>query len=116
VVLVVEDDPDMATLIARCLVGAGYRTAWADDGTSALALAQRHTVAMVLLDWRIKGDLGGTSLVQRLRGACPYWLPVVVISGDSDALTEARGAGVEDYLPKPFQVEDLVHVVDEYCR
>jgi two-component system OmpR family response regulator len=116
VVLVVEDDREVAALVAQCLEESGYRTVWAKDGEGALREVGRQRVSLVLLDWRLPGDLLGGALVRRLRAACPYRLPVVVISGDPASLTEASKYGVQDYLPKPFQLADLVHVVDEHSQ
>ncbi len=116
IVLVIEDDPDVALAIVQCLAAHGYATLRGANGTEALELAPLHPLAMVLLDWRLPGTPKGAELVQRLRAECRYRLPVVVISADPAALSEARDAGVEDYLPKPFRLDDLVHVVDEHSR
>jgi DNA-binding response OmpR family regulator len=116
-VLVIEDDPDAGALMMHCLGEAGYRTLWARDGHAALSLAQQHTLALVLLDWHLPGDLWGTPLIRGLREACRRApVSVIVISGDPAALSAASESGVQDYLPKPFQIEDLIHVVDEHTR
>ena len=70
---------------------------------------------MVLLDWILPGSLSGGMLVRRLRELCGESLPIVVVSADPVALTEARHADVTDYLPKPFQIDDLVHMVGHLC-
>lgn len=116
IVLLVEDDPDIAATIRSGLQAVGYQTVWALDGQRALARLREVNAAMVLLDWRLPGDLCGAALIERLRASCSYRLPVVVISGDPAALAEAVDAGCEDYLPKPFLLEDLIHVVDEHSR
>lgn len=114
--LIVEDEADTAALMQECLARAGYRTLHARDGQSALRLAPEHTLATVLLDWRLPAEPSGAALVRRLRALCRYRLPIIVVSGDPQSLSEARNAGVEDYLPKPFTLEDLIHVVDEHAR
>lgn len=123
VILVVEDDADIAATIRSGLQAVGYDSRWAADGPSALAALREFSededhpgVGMVLLDWRLPNEPTGAALIGRLRGACSFHLPVVVISGDPTALAEAVAAGVEDYLPKPFLLEDLIHVVEEYSR
>jgi len=54
------------------------------------------------------------AIVRKLRDACGH-VPVVVLSADPQSLTEAREAHVSDYLPKPFDVGDLLALVDEHC-
>ena len=114
VVLIVEDDEDTAAVMAQCLGDAGYRTLSAPDGQQALTVAEGQRVALVLLDWRLPGPLWGRPLLQKLRAH--YGVPVVVISADQASLSEASAAGASDYLPKPFQLADLVHVVDDHCH
>jgi CheY-like chemotaxis protein len=114
VVLVVDDDPDIADAINDVLRAGGYVVEIALDGTAALTLATRTTVNLVLLDWRLPGDPVGTALVRKLRDACGP-VPIVVLSADPMSLQEARAAQVNDYLPKPFEVEDLLHLVDSLC-
>jgi CheY-like chemotaxis protein len=114
-VLVVDDDVDIADSVADVLRGGGYDVAAVANGTEALAAAARMTPGLVLLDWRLPAEPAGSSLVRRLRDVCGFHLPVVVLSADPQALTEAREAQVSDYLPKPFDVLDLLQIVDEHC-
>jgi DNA-binding response OmpR family regulator len=111
-VLIVDDDRDIAESIADVLRARGKRVAIALDGQAALRAARGDQVAMVLLDWRLPDSLAGATLVRRLREACGASTPVVVLSADPTSLAEARDAQVNDYLPKPFDVEDLLDLVD----
>jgi two-component system OmpR family response regulator len=114
-VLVVDDDQDIAESICDVLSGSGYEVQVAHAGEPALALARQHRVCLVLLDWRLPGTPVGGSLVRKLRDASGFALPVVVLSADPSSLVEAREAEVSDYLPKPFDIADLLHLVDVYC-
>jgi DNA-binding response OmpR family regulator len=114
-VLVVDDDPDIADAIADVLRSRGRSVEIAVDGVDALAAAGRTSVGLVLLDWRLPGKLAGGQLVRQLRESCGFSVPVVVLSADPQSLGEARAAQVEDYLPKPFEVADLIALVDSYC-
>jgi two-component system response regulator AdeR len=117
VVLLLEDDPEVAERIAQCLNRAGYRTLAVADVELAAALAQRRSVAMVLLNWRLLTRLGGSVLIEELRRRSPHGhLPMIVISADQSELMEANRLGIDDYVPNPFHADDLLHVVDEYCR
>jgi DNA-binding response OmpR family regulator len=116
VVLIVDDDRDIAESIGDVLRSGGYETLIAVDGESALAEANGWAVGLVLLDWRLPGRLYGAPLVRKLRDACGFAVPVVVLSADPMSLAEAREAEVSDYLPKPFEIADLLDIVDNYCH
>ncbi len=111
-VLVVDDDLDIADSISDVLRAGGYEPLTAGDGDRALAFAD---VSLVLLDWRLPSGPSGVSLVRKLRERHGASLPIVVLSADPLSLSEARIALVSDYLPKPFEVADLLHLVDQYC-
>lgn len=113
VVLVIDDDPDIAHTIRDVLQGLGYPVELALGGEAALEVAGRHRVGLVLLDWRLPTEPAGGSLVRRLRDVVGVGVPIVVISADPTSLAEARDANVADYLPKPFDIGDLQYLVDE---
>ncbi len=115
-ILVVDDEVEVADTIATLLKFRGYETDVAITGIAALRIAEGREIGLVLLDWNLAGATGpsGTTLVQKLRQVCGS-VPVVVVSADPQALTEAVRAEVSDYLPKPFVVSDLLRMVDEYC-
>lgn len=116
-VLLLEDDPEVAERIADCLKQVGYRTLAVADVDAAASLAQRRSVAVVLLNWRLLTRLGGSTVVAELRRRSPHGhLPMIVISADKRELMEANRLGIDDYVPNPFHADDLLHVVDEYCR
>jgi two-component system phosphate regulon response regulator PhoB len=115
VVLVIDDDVDIAESIGDVLRSAGYAVRIVGDGQAALVAAAREKPGLVLLDWRLPEDPAGGALVRKLRDACGFAVPVVVLSADPMSLAEARDAQVSDYLPKPFEIADLLHLVDSYC-
>jgi DNA-binding response OmpR family regulator len=113
-VLVVDDDEDIAESIGDVLQTAGYPYELVPDGAHALELARQRQIGLILLDWRLPDEPSGAVLVRRLRDACGLNVPVVVLSADPIFLTEAREANVADYLPKPFEIADLLDLVDAY--
>ncbi len=116
-VLLLEDDKEVATRIAQCLARGDYRTMAVADVDMACSLAQKRSVAVVLLNWRLLGRLGGSALIDELRRRSPHnHLPMIVISAEKSELWEANQLGIDDYLPNPFHADDLLHVVDEHCR
>jgi len=116
-VLVLDDDPAVVDLIGRTLGEAGYRTLFATDAERARTLVQRRSVAMVLLSWRLAQRLGGEQLIAELRARSSRpRLPMIVISADHSELKAANELDITDYLPSPSLHDDLLHLVDEYCR
>lgn len=114
-ILVVDDEIEVADTIASLLKFRGYETAIAITGLAALRIAQAQPIGLVLLDWNLpeKSGPAGPLLVKQLRQVCGK-VAVVVVSADPRAISQAVGAQVSDYLPKPFGVSDLLRVVDEY--
>src|SRR6516225_7093131 len=96
-VLVVDDDDDIADSIGDVLRGGGYDVHQVGDGHSALQAVSRARPALVLLDWRLPNEPAGSALVRKLRDAIGH-VPVVVLSADPQSLQEARAAQVSDYL------------------
>jgi two-component system response regulator QseB len=106
--LLAEDDPDLVGMLVELLSAEGYEVDVARDGQAALHLAlnRRHEVA--LLD-RGLPHLDGLTLLGRLRDA-GWSTPVLVLSAYGTARDRVHGldAGAEDYLVKPFDVDELL--------
>jgi CheY-like chemotaxis protein len=116
VILVVEDDPQVARLIALVLQRNGYASQVVADGQSALDAARAQKPAMIFADLTIKG-MGGEALCSTLKSnpetrAIPY----VVVSGDRDIADKAHACGADDYMGKPFEFEDLIRLVNKYAK
>ena len=106
-ILVVEDDTSVRNLITTTLKSNDYRLLSAPNGESAIACASSQQPDIVLLDLGLP-DLDGVEIIRRIRS----WsqMPIIVISArseDSDKIA-ALDAGADDYLTKPFSVEELL--------
>ena len=106
-ILVVEDDPSIRKLITTTLKAHEYRYLSAANGQSAILEASSHNPDIVLLDLGLP-DMDGVEIIRKIRA----WsnMPIIVISArseDSDKI-EALDAGADDYLTKPFSVEELL--------
>ena len=106
-VLVVEDDRPVRNLIVTTLKSHDYRYLTAENGKTAIMEASSHNPDIVLLDLGLP-DIDGAEVITNIRG----WsnMPIIVISArteDSDKIT-ALDAGADDYLTKPFSVEELL--------
>ncbi len=115
-ILVVEDDPQVARLISLVLQRNGYTSQVVADGDSALDKARETKPSMIFADLTIKG-MGGEQLCSTLK-ANPDTknIPYVVVSGDRDIAEKARVCGADDYMGKPFEFEDLIRLVNKYAR
>lgn len=106
-VLVVDDDPYLLRALRITLRAHGYDVTMAEDGRSALQAAARVPPALVILDLGLP-DLDGTAVLAKLRS----WseVPVLVLSarhGSTDKV-QALDAGADDYITKPFGLDELL--------
>ena len=106
-VLVVDDEPQILRALKTTLQASHYDVLSAETGEQGLALAAARQPALVVLDLGLP-DMDGAEVIRRLRS----WsqVPVIVLSvreGQSDKV-EALDAGADDYVTKPFDVEELL--------
>ncbi len=106
-VLVVDDDARLLRTLHITLTARGYEVLTAADGATALRIAARHHPDVVVLDLGLP-DLDGTAVVAALRERST--VPVVVLSARSDAADKVRALdrGADDYVTKPFGVDELL--------
>jgi two-component system KDP operon response regulator KdpE len=106
-VLVVDDDPGVARALAITLRARGYDVDTAADGTAGLAAAAARLPDLVILDLGLP-DIDGVEVVRGLRG----WstTPIVVLSArlTQGEKVAALDAGADDYITKPFGMEELL--------
>ena len=106
-VLIADDDPQLVRALRITLAAHGYEVIAAADGASAVALAAQAHPDLVLLDLGMP-RLGGIEVIEALRG----WTqaPIIVVSGrvGSADKVEALDAGADDYVTKPFQIDELL--------
>lgn len=106
-ILVVEDDPPIRNLIATTLKTHNYKYLLAKNGEEAILQASTYAPDVVFLDLGLP-DIDGVEIIKKIR----EWsnMPIIVISArseDEDKI-EALDAGADDYLTKPFSVEELL--------
>jgi len=107
-VLLVEDDARIADDVARALEAAGYRVETCADGEEAWFLGDTEDYDLIVLDLGLPG-MDGLAVLKRWR-AGGRTTPVLVLTarGTWSERVEGIDAGADDYLPKPFQMEELV--------
>jgi DNA-binding response OmpR family regulator len=116
-VLVVDDEPTIAEVVARYLERAGYETATAGDGLEALRLAADRRPDLIVLDVMLPG-LGGLEVLRRLGEADGPRTPVILLTakGEQDDKLVGLRDGADDYVVKPFSPRELVARVDAVLR
>jgi DNA-binding response OmpR family regulator len=107
-ILYVEDDPRAAEAVQALVTADGDRMAWEKTGTGGLQRAGAEPFDIIILD-RMLPDLDGLTIVSRLRAA-GVGTPVLMLSalGRSENRIEGLEAGVDDYLAKPYEPQELV--------
>ena len=117
-VLVVEDEPDIAALVAYQLTREGYRVETAGTGPDALQAVARDIPDLVVLDRMLPG-LSGDDVLQRLKDEpSTSNIPVLVLTARREQEDRIRGfeLGADDYLTKPFSPRELVLRVQAILR
>lgn len=106
-ILIADDDPQILRALRITLTARGYDIVTAEDGTAALNAAIEHRPDLYLLDLGMPG-LDGREVIEGLRG----WTdaPILVVSGRAGSTdkVEALDAGADDYVTKPFAIDELL--------
>ena len=117
-ILVVDDDPAMVGAITALVGTEGHQVITAYDGLTAVRRYREEHPDLVLLDLALP-DIDGEQVLADLRAdPATQAIPVVVVTGDSEPDVQHRvlGHGAQGCLIKPFEVMDLLRVVDRFLR
>jgi len=112
-ILIIEDDTELADVIARKLENAGFATLSTTDGLEGVRIVDSEELDLILLDLTLP-DVDGIDVLRHLRQRTA--LPIVIISGRTEEAERVVGLelGADDYMAKPFGLNELlarVHVV-----
>ena len=115
-ILIVEDEAKLAQFIELELKYEGYQVTVANDGFTGLTMAREIKPDLILLDWMLPG-LSGLELCRRLRTTGDK-VPVILLTAKDDVTDRVAGldAGADDYVLKPFSVEELLARVRAHLR
>ncbi|MBC8365326.1 MAG: response regulator transcription factor [Actinobacteria bacterium] len=115
-VLIVEDDPNIADLVDLYLGKGGYRTIHASNGAAGVAAVRDRRPDLVLLDIGLPGGLDGFDVCQQLRVHSN--VPVIFMTARDDEVDRVMGLklGADDYVVKPFSPRELVARVEAVLR
>lgn len=106
-ILIVEDEAEIASFLAKGLTADGYTTTTANSGTSALAIMQQVHPDLVILDIGLP-DTDGFTVLQHMRAA-GLETPVIILTARSSVSDTVSGlqSGADDYMSKPFSFDEL---------
>ena len=106
-ILIVDDEAQLRRAVARALEGHGYRVRAAEDGAGALTSFEAFKPDVVLLDLMLP-DMDGVAVCRELRRK--HHTPIIILSviGEEKTKVSALDAGADDYLTKPFGIDELL--------
>lgn len=110
-ILIVEDEPAIAELIAVNLRHNGFTPVWAEDGASAQRELDTALPDAILLDWMLPGGSSGLNLARKWRAETrTKHVPILMLTARGDEPDKIAGldAGADDYITKPFSTQELL--------
>ena len=115
-ILVIEDEPSLAKTIVRILTESTWTAEWAADGGQGFDLAKNGGFSLVILDILLPG-MDGWQVCSELRAARVN-VPILMLTAMDQVEDRVKGLnlGADDYLPKPFQAQELVARVNALLR
>ncbi len=115
-ILVIEDETQLARHITRALARSGHLTTAKHDGEEGLAAALEVPPDLVVLDLNLP-RLDGLTVLQRLRQAnCPARILILTARGEVEHRVKGLKAGADDYLAKPFSLDELIARIEALGR
>lgn len=116
-VLIVEDEPNVASFIARGLTEAGHETAMANTGEQGLEMALAGEFDVLVLDL-ILPAMTGLELCQHYRQQRGYETPIIMLTalGSTEDVVSGLQNGADDYLVKPFKFKELLARLEAHTR
>ena len=112
-ILVVDDDPEIVTMLSTRLTKRGYKVSTANDGTSALALAKREKPDVVLLDVMMPGKSGWEVARALKQDPVTEHVKIVMVTAIGEKTNELTAPiyGADAHVDKPFEFEALERVI-----
>jgi two-component system OmpR family response regulator len=112
-ILLVEDDPDVASFLVAGLTEAGYQIEWANNGRDGMARALAGAHDLIILDRQLGDGIDGVDILKAVR-ATGRAVPALFLSGLGELSDWVKGlqAGGDDYLVKPVSLDELLQRVE----
>ena len=114
-ILIIEDEARIAQFLERGLIYEGFQVSVAADGQTGLTVARDNPPDLVILDWMLPG-LDGLEVCRRLRAAGDVAILMLTAKDDIQDRVSGLQAGADDYLVKPFSIDELIARVRALLR
>ncbi len=114
-ILIAEDDPGIGDMLHEMLSDAGYEVEIKIDG-HAVQQMQEPFPDLLFLDIRLSGTDGRTICKQLKSQEATHHLPIIILSANKDTRQMAMESGADDFLAKPFEMGDLLALVEKYVE
>ena len=115
-ILVVDDDSGIGEMLQTLLEFYGFQVVVTEKPDQTEELIEKHDIDLVMLDMLISG-VNGTDVCARLRkNEATENTPVLMMSALHDAGPKCKKAGADDFIAKPFEMEDLVETINELMQ
>jgi DNA-binding response OmpR family regulator len=115
VLLVVDDDQDLLTLMTLILEPAGYSVETASNGQEALNRIAMRMPDLILLDM-LMPVMSGWDFAVHFRRLYGFRVPIIVITAAESARRRARDIGADGYISKPFDIDHMLAVIHDHLR
>lgn len=112
-IIVIEDDDDILDLMQYVLEDEGYLV-WASDRSEHVDVIAEHQPDLVLLDDRLRDDYGHVICSRIKSHPRTKHIPVILVSATRNLDKVAEDCNADDFLPKPFDLYDLLKLVKQY--
>ena len=113
-VLIIDDNQTIVEALLVLLEMEGYRVTTRSHANNILTLLQESTPDIILLDLLLSGEVGENIVKIIKTNQATNHIPIVLMSAHPDAKKRAKQAGADDFLAKPFDVEDLLTLIKKY--
>ena len=107
-ILILDDDPDICTMIKMVLDYHGFNAVEADNEEKANQALSSQKIDLIIMDMLLSG-VDGTDICRRIKSdSRRSSIPVLMFSAHPTAKETCLGAGADDFIPKPFEMNDLI--------
>ena len=117
-ILIIDDERQTTTLLEMVLSARGYETYSVNDSSTAIQVAKETNPDLILLDLMMP-DPDGFKVCRMLRADAAFtFTPIIIITAldDTDSRIVAYGAGADDYIIKPYDIDDLAETIKSFLR
>jgi len=118
-ILLIEDDEFFRKILTHMLEREGYGVVGASDSHHAIEAAKKNFFELIIADVRLPGGMDGIEAVAKIKGIRPEAKSIVIIItgyADEQAVVRALRLGVDDYIYKPFEREQFLHILERNLR